>query len=97
MAKNRQSSALWEAMDLPTELVSGSGQMVLSGNRALEIDCCRGVLEISPGRIRLRLHRLTLTVTGENLCLNRFADNSCQITGRLEAISFAGNGKHTKG
>ena len=79
---------LAERLELPGELLPGQGRLSLCGGRQALIEGHRGLLEYTPERIAVCMGRETLSLTGDNLCLQAMNAGELLITGRIRAAEW---------
>lgn len=75
------------ATGLPEDALGGGARVTLTGRSAALVEGQRGVIELSPRRIRLRTDGGVLTVSGEGLRLRELSFDAAVIVGEdvLEA------------
>lgn len=66
---------------LPEDALGGGARVTLTGRTAALVEGQRGVIELSPGRIRLRTDGGVLTVSGEGLRLRELSFDAAVIVG----------------
>lgn len=79
---------LSENLELPAELLPGTGKLTVSGNRRALIEGHRGILAYSPEQISVSLGRETLTVFGTALQLSAMNGDELLITGRIQRAEW---------
>ena len=78
-----------EGCGLPTDALSDCARVMLTGRRSVAIEGERGVIELSPQRIRLRTGDGILNVDGSALELHALSASHARITGeRIDAVSY---------
>ena len=75
------------ATGLPEDALGGGARVTLTGRSAALVEGHRGVIELGPGRIRLRTDGGVLTISGEGLRLRELSFDAAVIVGEdvLEA------------
>lgn len=72
-----------------TELPGIQGTfMELTGNRRLEIDGCKGILEYGMETIRVNASRMVVKVTGRGLMIKCMTRDSVSIEGYIATVEF---------
>ena len=69
------------ATGLPEDVLGGGARVTMTGRSAAMVEGQRGVIELSPGRIRLKTDGGVLTVRGEGLRLSELSFDSAVIVG----------------
>ena len=64
--------------------------MELVGNRKLEIDGCKGILEYTMEVVRVRTNRLVVKISGRNLLIRCMTRDSICVEGYISNIEFIG-------
>ena len=76
------------ALEVPLSAVGGTPQLLLSGNRELTVEGCKGILEYDEDIIRLNLGKLILRLTGRDLSLCTLTEDTAVVEGYLLSIEF---------
>lgn len=63
-------------------------QLQLSGNLELFVEGCKEVLEYDDNRIRLRLPKQVLIVTGQRLSIPEYGASAITIRGSIQSIEW---------
>ena len=68
--------------------MGGTPQLLLSGNRELTVEGCKGILEYDEDIIRLNLGKFILRLTGRDLSLCTLTEDTAVVEGYLLSIEF---------
>ncbi|KAA9007651.1 sporulation protein YqfC [Paenibacillus spiritus] len=79
-------------LDLPQDLVHDLPRLTLIGNRQLHIENHRGVLDFSPGRLKLALKNGVLEIQGEGLEIASIIGGDMAVEGIIGEISYKESG-----
>lgn len=60
----------------------------LIGNRSAVVDGCDGIMDYDTERIKLRLGRMTLEITGRNLHLKALTASSAVVVGVIQGLQY---------
>ena len=77
----RRGRRLALSIGLPEDALTGGARVTLTGRSAVLVEGQRGVIELSPGRIRLRTDGGVLTIAGEGLRLRELSFDAAVIVG----------------
>ena len=61
----------------------------LEGNRELIIDGCKGILEYDDSKVRICTDTVTVSVTGDGLGINAYAEDQIVISGKIMSVDFS--------
>ena len=75
-------------LSLPADAVMSLPHLSLTGNRELSVDGVKSVTEYDETGITLSCGKISVTVTGINLVIERYFADSAVITGVLTGLSF---------
>ncbi len=89
---NKFAKVLSHTMDIPPELLSGDPMLELKGREELTFSGHKGVLEYTPGRIRADSKMGPVSVVGAGLHISRMNRERLVILGRIQAITWEGEG-----
>ena len=84
--QERTRAALREA-GLPEDAALGTARMTMIGNGVMRIENHRGLLELTPERIRLRTQDGIVTVEGVELRLRILTAQDAEIEGTIHGTS----------
>lgn len=73
-------------LDLPPDLLLDLPRATLVGGVQLLIENHRGLLEYTPGRVRILTGAGQLTVVGERLTIGRILRDELRLDGRIDAV-----------
>lgn len=79
---------LAERLDLPEDLLPGSGRLTLSGGRQALVEGHRGILEYTPERVVVSFGREKLSIMGDGLLLRAMNAGELFVTGRIRAAEW---------
>jgi sporulation protein YqfC len=80
--------ALVELLELPRDIVFDLPRMVLSGNNQLIMENHKGIIEYSPGKIRVNSRLGEVVIYGSGLSIVTIFPEEITIAGRISAVSF---------
>lgn len=79
---------------LPQDALTGGARVTMIAQGSVLIEGQRGVVELSPGRIRLRTAGGVIAVEGEGLKLRELSLDAAMITGEpVMSVSYGGTGR----
>ena len=85
MKGNREwAASLADKLDLPGELLPGTGCVTLSGDRRALIEGQKGILAYSPECVVLRLGRQKLSLLGRDLTIRALCGDRMLICGKIQ-------------
>lgn len=61
----------------------------LEGNRELIIDGCKGIVEYETDKIKVCTDMLMVSVTGDELGINAYAEDQIVINGKILSVDFS--------
>ena len=79
---------LAERLELPEDLLPGSGRLTLSGGRQALVEGHRGILEYMPERVVVSFGRAKLSIMGDGLLLRAMNAGELFVTGRIRAAEW---------
>lgn len=79
---------LAEKLELPGEIMPGTGSLTITGGRRALIEGCRGLLEYSKERLVLALQRGKISINGADLCIRAMNAGTLVISGRIETVEW---------
>lgn len=77
-------------LDLPRDIFLDLPKITLLGNLQLQIENHYGIIEYSPGIIRVSSRRGEIMVTGSDLLIETILAEEISIVGKIEGIKFSG-------
>lgn len=84
MKQSRElAEALADKLDLPGELLPGTGSVTLSGGRRALIEGQKGILAYSPECVVVSLGRQKLSLVGEGLSIRAMCGDRLLISGKI--------------
>ncbi len=86
MSKIREKIA--DMTELPKDVIMDLPRMVIIGNRELQIENYKGLLEYTQNSIRVATNNKQIIITGAELCINRMEAETIFIGGRFISIEF---------
>ncbi len=78
---------LGSKLDIPPDVVSGI-HIEMRGRNNLTVRGCRKILRYTTEEVRLRLHGVTLQVTGSRLYCTAYHSGAVEIDGLIDSINF---------
>ncbi len=84
----RVRQRLANLLELPSDVVLDLPRVVLVGNVQAVIENHRGLIEYSPGRVRVGLDAGQLVLTGESLVIGTVGAEDMIILGRLTGLEY---------
>ena len=87
MGKSNDTEKSQKISSLGTSFGFGS-KIILSGNRELWVEGCKGILEYESNLIRLNLGTKQLKIGGRNLCVRTLEKNRVEIDGYILELTF---------
>jgi len=57
-------------------------------NEEITLEGCRGVLEYKDNYIKLRLHKGSLQICGEEFAITHYEDNIITVIGKISTVEF---------
>lgn len=79
---------LAELLELPGELLPGTGRLTLSGGRRALVEGQRGILEYTAERIVVSFGREKLSLMGDGLRLSAMNAGELLIHGRIRSVEW---------
>lgn len=79
---------LMTTFNIPPEVMLNLPLMMMVGGRSLILENHRGILEYSRERIRIRLVKGELTLTGRNMLIQSISDEELQIKGEITGVTM---------
>ena len=80
---------LAERLELPEEVVLGSGKLTVTGERRVLAENHRSILEYSPEHIVVAFARGKASINGTALCLNAMNGRELLISGRIQSVEWS--------
>ncbi len=81
-------AALSAKYDVQPEVLFGGCRLELRGRSSLAVDGCRGIIEYSPTKIKLRLKETKLSVGGASLTCDSYTHGEVLISGKINIMEF---------
>ena len=79
---------LADKLELPEDVLLGSGKLTVTGGRNAAIENHRGVLEYTAERIVVAVPRGKVCLDGTGLCLKAMNKNELLVGGRIRNIEW---------
>ncbi|MDO4990253.1 MAG: YabP/YqfC family sporulation protein [Eubacteriales bacterium] len=90
MNKCRELPAeLCDRLELPAEIVPGTGSVTVSGGRRALIEGHRGILAFSEDQVAVSFGRQTLTLSGSGLRLEAMNGAELRVVGRIHTADWS--------
>lgn len=95
--KSRMSfmELLGSKLDIPPDVVSGI-HIEMRGRNNLTVRGCRKILRYTTEEVRLRLHGVTLQITGSRLYCTAYHSGAVEIDGLIDSINFCSDQEEAK-
>lgn len=77
-------------LGLPSEVLLKLPLIMMVGGKSLLLENHCGILEYSRERIKVRLEKGEMTLTGKELLIESISDEEIQIKGEILSVSFGG-------
>jgi len=77
-----------DAAEIPAAILPGSTNIELTGNSAVTVENCKGIVDYDACYIRLSAGRYPITVYGEGLMLANLSDSALMIKGKINSIEL---------
>lgn len=84
----RITNRLMQTFDLPPEVILNLPVIMMVGGKSLILENHKGILEYSRERIRVRLVKGEITLTGRNLVIQSISDEEIQIRGEVTGVNL---------
>lgn len=79
---------LMTTFNLPPEVMLNLPLIMVVGGRSMILENHRGILEYSRERIRIRLIKGELTLSGRNMVIQSISDEELQIKGEITGMTM---------
>lgn len=79
---------LSEKLNLPGEVVPGTGSVSIIGGRVAHVEGHRGIIEYSGQRIVLAMSRGKLTLSGDGMTLRAMNGGELLIRGKIQSAEW---------
>ena len=86
--RKQMKRRVFEALDLPEEVLPGVPKMTLCGREDLLIENHRGVLEYGEERVRILTEMGVVCITGEELMLSELGTERIYVRGRVNSCLY---------
>ena len=88
MSASQLPADLAERLELPAEILPGSGCLTLSGGRRALVEGHRGILEYTGQRITVSFGRQKLSLSGDSLQLRAMNAGELLVVGRIRTAEW---------
>ena len=75
-------------LEIPQGILSRDSQIILTSNKEVIVDSCKGILEYSDNLIRFNCGNLVVKIRGENLELSSLTPEQGIVRGWIFAVEF---------
>ena len=89
----RRTRPVLEALALPEDVTGGAVRLIVMGCGRVLAENHRGIVEVTPTRVRLMTGDGVLAVSGENLYLRDVRTGALCISGSIAAIELPAGGR----
>ena len=80
---------LLQLVDLPEDSLGGSYIEIVS-NSTVKVNGCRRIVEYSSDKVILSMKEYDLTVTGRELTLSSYGENTAAVSGAILSVKLGG-------
>ena len=77
-----------KALELPVSVVNNQARIEITGNSELVIDGCKGILLYDDDGIKINTGKNSVLITGHNLLVASYIDETMIITGQIHNVGF---------
>lgn len=84
----RLRQKLANLLELPSDVILDLPRVVLVGNLQAVVENHRGLVEYSPGRVRVGLETGQLVLTGEGLVIGSVGTEEMIVLGRITGLEY---------
>ena len=89
MSKNRKFlDNVSSMLEIPQGILSRNSQIILTSNKEVVVDSCKGILEYSDSLIRFNCGSLVVKICGENLELSSLTPEQAVVRGLIVTLEF---------
>ena len=81
-------TAISQILQFPEYSIVTGARIEINSNHEAIVENCRGVLEYTPNCIRLITAKMTVKLSGRQLCMGSMSRNCAVITGVIDSIEF---------
>lgn len=86
--KGRLLKGLASSFELPEDVILDLARITIVGDREIFIENHQGILAYGPDRIRIRVKRGEIIITGERLKIDSLLATELVAIGRIEGVQF---------
>lgn len=86
--KHRVLDSLSSMLEIPQGILSRDSQIIITSNKEVIVDSCKGILEYSDNLIRFNCGNLVVKIRGENLELSSLTPEQGIVKGWIFAVEF---------
>ena len=76
-------------LEIPADVMIKLPHIELTGNREILIDGVRSILEYGETCVVLECNKISVRITGTNVCIDRYIADTAVVSGILSEISFS--------
>ena len=77
-----------EVTDLPKDFVMDMARITLLGNRQIQVENYRGIVEYTDSIIRLDMNNKQIKICGNDLLIENLAEKTVYIGGNIISVEF---------
>lgn len=92
MAKRSLKNSMAAALDIPEEVALDSAKIIITGQRRVDVENQKGIIEYLPGKIVFKTAGGQAEVLGEGLTLSALSAGSLSIDGEIMAVCLTREG-----
>lgn len=88
----KENNSVWQnfirALNLPEQTVVSHNHIELLDQHEIIVDDARSILEYEQDNIKILIRNKKLCISGQNLCINMFVENTMIIRGNITTVYF---------
>lgn len=77
-----------DLLDMPKDIVLDLPKIMILGNKEMNIENFKGIIEYDSEIIRLNIKGAMLTIKGKNLDIRAITDEDVSVCGEFSAVEF---------
>ena len=86
--RHRLGWRLVDLLELPPDVILDLPKLCLTGDHQLSLENHRGIIEYSPGLIRISTSRGEIWVKGDDLAIRSIIKEEIVLAGRIVSVEF---------
>lgn len=76
-------------LEVPADVITNMAHLELAGNREVNIDGCKGILEYDENIVRINAGSMIIKFSGRGLTLRNLTQDSAVLEGFITSIEFS--------